>query len=284
MLDPKTLVRHERSLSRFGSFGVRLGDFLAVLPTVGAVLLGVAPFLGRPWRGVFVVSSIVLVLVGIVVSLRQRPRRSELMRDVCEIDKERKREKAEYVKFAQERDAELRDAIKTLARRILSELGIDLTTTRITIYLSHAERNCFIPLARYSRNPDLANPGRSRYDRYDGAIDRAWTKGFVFVDGYPENNEEWVSFMCSQARFPQDVAEAIRMKSRCIAGVQLSHDHHPVGVLIIEADQSWTDATLEDRVQDESGPFAQMCATVSEIVYVLRKSFNNEDVVSHLKA
>mgnify|MGYP000871276390 CR=1 FL=1 len=74
---------------------------------------------------------------------------------------------------------------------------------------------------------------------------------------------------------PREVAEAIRMKSVCIAGTRLDHDHHCVGVVIIESIKSWTDEKLQDRIEAEDDDFATLRDTAAEIIYIVGNSLSD---------
>ena len=86
------------------------------------------------------------------------------------------------------------------------------------------------------------------------------------------------------------VAEKIRMKSCCLAGVRLSHDHHDVGIIIIEttkATQPWRDEDsqqdrssqvkqkVRDRIAEEKGSFTNLCEIAAEIIYIIRNSYDD---------
>ena len=65
------------------------------------------------------------------------------------------------------------------------------------------------------------------------------------------------------------------MKSVCIAGTRLEHDHHNVGVIIIESVTPWTDESLQNSIQEREGDFAALRDTAAEIIYTVRNSFND---------
>lgn len=78
----------------------------------------------------------------------------------------REHDAARYSKILDDRSAELTDAIGTLARRMAVELGVDTTTTRVTVFRhrddSENEDGMFVLVARYSLNPRWAKVKRDK--------------------------------------------------------------------------------------------------------------------------
>lgn len=220
--------------------------------------------------GWFFWFGVVATMINIVTGVLQRPSRSEL------------RQQAKgYKGRIEARNKELADAIKALARRMVSELGVDTTNTRITVYLHWTgyigQKKCegFVPVARYSNNPNLAKPGKKFHDDSHGAIAATWQTGFYFKDDYPADEDEWVERATSE-NLPlcREDAKKIRMKSVCIAGTRLDHDNHSVGVIIIESVKKWVDTNVSDRIAEEAGDFVDLRDTAAEIIYIVRNSFD----------
>ena len=198
----------------------------------------------------------------------------------------RERDAAHYSRVLDDRSAELTDAIGTLARRMAVELGVDTTTTRVTVFRhrddSENEDGMFVLVARYSLNPRWAKVKRDKkYSASYGAIAATWCRRFLYKDDYPADPDKWVEYVTSSdfetARMPREVAEGVRMKSVCVAGTRLEHDHHNVGVIIVETVKPWTDEALQDRIAEESGGFATLRSTVAEITYIMSNSFSDAD-------
>lgn len=204
----------------------------------------------------------------------------------------REHDAARYSKVLDDRSAELTDAIGTLTRRMAVELGVDTTTTRVTVFRhrndsghrndSENEGGTFVLVARYSLNPRWAKVKRDKkYSASYGAIAATWCRRFLYKDDYPADPDKWVEYVTSSdfetARMPREVAEGVRMKSVCVAGTRLEHDHHNVGVIIIETVKPWTDEALKDRIAEESGGFATLRSTVAEIIYIMSNSFSDAD-------
>ena len=267
----------QRFLSCAGRAGLMLWDGLpAFLPVIAALLFTVATARSEKLPGGwFFWLGIIVALLAPGVSLFQRPSRGEL-RQQLEIQRRGRAEDAErYRRLVADRNAELTDAIKTLARRMATELGVDTTSSRVTVYLHRDDEELFVPMARYSLDPVWAKPGREAYPDSYGAIATTWRKRFHFKDDYPADADEWVGQVAAAEGIPCEVAGAIRMKSVCIAGTRLEHDHHNVGVLIIESVRPWTDESLQNRVQEKEGDFAVLRDTAAEIIYIVRSSFND---------
>lgn len=78
----------------------------------------------------------------------------------------REHDAARYSKILDDRSAELTDAIGTLARRMAVELGVDATTTRVTVFRhrddSENEDGMFVLVTRYSLNPRWAKVKRDK--------------------------------------------------------------------------------------------------------------------------
>lgn len=198
----------------------------------------------------------------------------------------RERDAAHYSRVLDDRSAELTDAIGTLARRMAVELGVDTTTTRVTVFRhrndSENEDGTFVLVARYSLNPRWAKVKRDKkYSASYGAIAATWCRRFLYKDDYPDDSDKWVEYVTSSdfetARMPREVAEGVRMKSVCVAGTRLEHDHHNVGVIIVETVKPWTNEALQDRIAEESGGFATLRSTVAEIIYIMSNSFSDAD-------
>lgn len=278
----------EKFFSWVEGFFPRLWDSATTsLTLISGLLYTLATFVyGSTKWWLFAVACLSSVIT-IVITLVQKPPRSEL-----------RREKERYRRLLEHRNTELEDAITTLARRMLDEHAIKNSNTRITIYL-HANscdkgEQFFTPMARYSRNPYWNKPGRQILSDSEGAVATVWRQGFHFKNDYPTAPKEWVQYVSgnneSCTRIPKAVAEEIRMKSCCLAGVRLSHDHHDVGIIIIEttkATQPWRDEDsqqsgipqvkqkVRDRIAEEKGSFTNLCEIAAEIIYIIRNSYDD---------
>ena len=270
-------TREERFLSWVGREGRELWDaFPTVLPVAAGLLFTVSTLRSEKLPGAwFFWAGAAVTLSSLAVGLLQKPSRGELQRELKIQRGERESDAERYKRLVEARNAELTDAIKTLARRMVVELGIDNTNTRVTVYLHRDDDEVFVPMARYSTNPQWAKPGRGAYPDSYGAIASTWHKRFHVNLKYPPDEAEWVKHVGAAEGVPREVAEAIRMKSVCIAGTRLDHDHHCVGVVIIESIKSWTDEKLQDRIEAEDDDFATLRDTAAEIIYIVGNSFSD---------
>ena len=288
----KPLSSEEKFLSWAGGFLSRLWDSATtVLTLTSGLLYTLATFINGTAKWWLFAVACILSLFTIIITLTQKPPRSEL-----------RKEKERYRSLLEHRNTELEDAMKTLARRMSDELDIKNSNTRITIYLhatgSNKEEQFFIPMARYSQNPYWNMAGREKLSDSEGAIASVWRQGFHFKNDYPSDPEKWVKHVSgneeSSTRIPKAVAEKIRMKSCCIAGIRLSHDHHDVGIIIIETTkdtQPWRDEEpqqdetsekkkkkkkkVRDHITEERGGFANLCEIAAEIIYIIRNSYDD---------
>lgn len=257
-----------------------------ILPLVTTILFTISTMQSEKWTGPWFLSGLVTTALTVLVQLVQRPPRRELWRELKSQKRGRERDAAHYSRVLDDRSAELTDAIGTLARRMAVELGVDTTTTRVTVFRhrndSENEDGTFVLVARYSLNPRWAKVKRDKkYSASYGAIAATWCRRFLYKDDYPDDSDKWVEYVTSSdfetARMPREVAEGVRMKSVCVAGTRLEHDHHNVGVIIVETVKPWTDEALQDRIAEESGGFATLRSTVAEIIYIMSNSFSDAD-------
>ena len=277
----------ERFLSRVRMFLSLLWDALPIiLPVVATMLFTISTMQSEKWTGLWFRFGLGVTVLTVLVQLVQRPPRRELLRELKSQRRRREHDAARYSKILDDRSAELTDAIGTLARRMAVELGVDTTTTRVTVFRhrndSENEDGTFVLVTRYSLNPRWAKVKRNKkYSASYGAIAATWCRRFLYKDDYPADPDKWVEYVTSSdfetARMPREIAEGVRMKSVCVAGTRLEHDHHNVGVIIIETVKPWTDEALQDRIVEESGGFATLRSTVAEIIYIMSNSFSDAD-------
>lgn len=277
----------ERFLSRAELVFSLLWDALPIiLPLATTTLFTISTMQSEKWTGLWFRFGLGVTVLTVLVQLVQRPPRRELLRELKSQRRRREHDAARYSKILDDRSAELTDAIGTLARRMAVELGVDTTTTRVTVFRhrndSENEDGMFVLVARYSLNPRWAKVKRDKqYSASYGAIAATWCRRFLYKDDYPADPDKWVKYVTSSdfetARMPREVAEGVRMKSVCVAGTRLEHDHHNVGVIIIETVKPWIDEALKDRIAEESGGFATLRSTVAEIIYIMSNSFSDAD-------
>jgi hypothetical protein len=270
-------TREERFLSWTGREGRKLWDALpTILPVAAGLLFTVSTARSEKFPGGwFFWSGVIITVVALVVGLFQKPSRGELQQQLEAQRLGREEDAKRYKQLVDDRNAELTDAIKTLVRRMAVELGVDTTSSRVTVYLHRDDKALFVPMARHSLDPVWAEAGREAYPDSYGAIATTWRKRFHVRDGYPADADEWVEQVVATEGIPRDVAQTIRMKSVCIAGTRLEHDHHNVGVIIIESVTPWTDESLQNSIQEREGDFAALRDTAAEIIYIVRNSFND---------
>ena len=149
----------ERFLSRLELVLSLLWDELPIiLPLVTTILFTISTMQSEKWTGPWFLSGLVTTALTVLVQLVQRPPRRELWRELKSQKRGRERDAAHYSRVLDDRSAELTDAIGTLARRMAVELGVDTTTTRVTVFRhrndSENEDGTFVLVARYSLNRD----------------------------------------------------------------------------------------------------------------------------------
>lgn len=135
------------------------------------------------------------------------------------------------------RDA-LTQLLQDLGKRICHELDIDDEKTRITFY-GHRPGE-FVPLARYSSNPDIQQIGREFYPDDQGIISFTWREGRKRFSAARKNREERIK-LHSSTGIPREVIENFNMIPRCILGLRLDPN---LGVVIIESENQLKDDHL----------------------------------------
>lgn len=126
--------------------------------------------------------------------------------------------------------------LEDLGRRISVKLGINDEHSRITFY-GHSP-NGFVPLARYSANPDIMSIGRDLYPDGQGVIWSAWTAGRAEFSSWGRHDESYEDMILRHVAtgIPLDVVKKFKMKPRYMTGLRLSSDGANLGVVVIESE------------------------------------------------
>ena len=128
--------------------------------------------------------------------------------------------------------------LSTLSRDILKFGTNPDCDERITIYV-HDSDGYFVPVGRYSENPNLEKKGRSKYPDDQGFIAKAWQRDFCFANDYPDPDSNSKAYIrrLSEDKMPADIIAGLKMKSRLFFGCRIKNlqTQEPIALLIIEA-------------------------------------------------
>lgn len=149
---------------------------------------------------------------------------------------------------------------------------------RITLYIHYSLKNectnkpVFVPVARYSANPNFNKPGRPQYPDNQGCIAQTWEHGTSFDDQFPDFQKtpsEYTNYNQKNYFIPQNITHKFHMKPRLIYGQRIEHSiAGPIGVIIIESTEKnrFAKRYLDDKVN------LAMKEQLSILVYNLRSS------------
>jgi hypothetical protein len=112
---------------------------------------------------------------------------------------------------------------------------------RITLY-AYDSSGQFLPLARYSRNPEYTGNVRPFYPKDQGVISRTWSDGWCFVSDYPDPKEKPEEYLmrCKRDGIPEEVIKDLGMPSRLYCGYRISdtRGREQIAVIITESTDS----------------------------------------------
>lgn len=200
---------------------------ISVISTGLLALLGAWRFNPLWLWGAFFVLAIVGALLKEYVAYRDD-------KDFQFLEKEH----AQTLQYQETTTEALTQLLQGMGKRICQELGIDDEKTRITFY-GHCSEG-FVPLARYSFNPNIQQIGRLNYPDGEGIIWDTWTD---------QRQRFYAPRKDREARIKQHILtgvsretiEKFNMIPRCILGLRLDPE---LGVVIIESDNILKDSHL----------------------------------------
>lgn len=150
------------------------------------------------------------------------------------------------------------DMIKTLGKAI--KLGNE---ERITLYRvdSNDENKVFVPVARFSDNPNFKQYGRSTYPLNQGYIGQCWEKEEIYVsnlESYEKKKRKYISD-AKKVGMEQSDIESLSMKSRSFFGKRLHHNgDDAIAILIIESMNQTLPFEVEELKKYLQGPYGMM--------------------------
>lgn len=137
---------------------------------------------------------------------------------------------------------------------------------RITIY--RFDENCFVPVGRYSINPEFKNYGRKSYPKDQGFIGYTWKNGAVHFDGLPDpvkSKKRYIKDIIAKCNMEEDIIEALSMKSRAYYCRNLLYNHEPIAVIVFESIEDNLPVSTKDIDLLLEGVFGQLLVSVIRI-------------------
>jgi hypothetical protein len=195
---------------------------LSVAATVFGIVWGA--YGGQIWsdgRWALIVAILLAILSVIAEAFLQRPSYMKLRQLQEDAERESRR-----------KSVAIEQSLTILLRKLAEHCGIATNNDRISVYYFHDGQ--FVMPARYSIHPVYGGSRRKFYPIGQGAIWDAWDKGSV-VTRLPATREIWEQRLVSNHGFSQAEASAMGMQCRSIGGIRIMHEHHGVGVLILES-------------------------------------------------
>lgn len=148
---------------------------------------------------------------------------------------------------------QLRQHLCTVSESLLVHLGLDNSSSRISVYQHEERHGEFLEAGRVSPNPEWRASGRGRYPDSMGLIADAWRNGDSHNRNARKTPEKWAKLQASNHGIPYEVALGIAMKSQCILGVRITYDGRDVGVLMAESmDKDAIDSDAGEMVRAHS--------------------------------
>ena len=200
---------------------------ISIASIVSGVALASLPFLHieprQLWWTAFIIAALLTVSSNVAALFRDRSF-----------------EKLELVNKTSEQAVKV--LLEDVGKRILTNLSVDNECSRITFY-GKSDAG-FVPLARYSRNPNYMHTGRKLYPDGQGAIWDAWEHGRAFDKTRNKMRERLIDWHESK-NIPRTVVENFNMLPRTLIGLRLEKDR-PLGVVIVESTDQLQDQLVND--------------------------------------
>lgn len=160
--------------------------------------------------------------------------------------------------------------LKTFAIRILTNVRAQYNPhIRVTLYgrkISIGGKHVFIPLTRYSYNPQLEKMGRKTYPDDEGFIRKVWENGAYTWKSISKNRKERKKEFVDEFNMPMSTVEKLTMIPCSMAGIRLENaDGEKLGLLILESNDEGNMnylITRLDKLKKERG----MIMCVSEAI------------------
>lgn len=167
---------------------------------------------------------------------------------------------------ALERTDSLRDILHLVLVEIARELELDLSHTRLSIYI-HTD-NDFVMVQRHSENPTLGAPGRARYPDNEGLISTVWALGGCrLLTNLKRNRDLWNSQCTEKYNIPAATAAQLHMQSRSLLGRRIdsrvNQREKPLGIIMLESSEpNGLTGEHKDSLEDFSGMLLEVLTLV----------------------
>lgn len=121
---------------------------------------------------------------------------------------------------------------------------------RITLYV-HDGNGHFVPIGRYSSNPNYRTPSRNRYPDNEGLISRAWENGWVFDNRFPcktLKRGDWIDYHL-ELGIKRNTAKKFNMPSTLYA-IKRIDDINGNSVALLAVESTFSDRYKENNLKD----------------------------------
>jgi len=130
---------------------------------------------------------------------------------------------------------------------------------RVTVYRVK-DNEFFIPVGRFSDNPNYKKSGRSKYPIDTGFIGKCWIEEEVIIRNLPnyhKNQEKYIEHVKKKCDIDENVIKGLKMKSRSFYCKRLTFNgDEPIAVVVIESvNNSLQDTTQYNQFLE--GPFGK---------------------------
>ncbi len=183
------------------------------------------------WTALLIVVLTMLSLLFFVLNL-QRGRRFSA------IQQENESLKKQVLTYDTVIDEHTDRLLSSFAKTHLKFGSISGCYERITIYV-HDPLGYFVPIGRYSDNPEFQKKGRSKYQDNQGFIAKAWQENYYFKNDYPDpsaNPIQYTDYLRSEG-LPANTINKIKMKSTLLFGYRIRDliTDKPIALMILES-------------------------------------------------
>ncbi len=178
---------------------------------------------------------------------------------------------------ASERTDSLTNIMDLSLRSLLTDMEIDLSKARASVYRSRADK--FILVARVSQSQTLKRVGRLEYPSGEGLIGKTWDHGSAVATDLPEGRTAWEDHCVQEYGMARSAVQELKMQARSILGKRIESTgpaREPVGLLVIEslAARGVNGATQDSLTSLQSWPL------VSAVLHEVVRCLDEQDSVA----
>lgn len=223
-----------------GQWGGPIKSLYYIAPAGASVAAYSANIVGAGIKGILIITAIVLVVLGVILSAMQR------------VYSKRKTQDSQNITIAY---SAIVDSVGHMAKRLSELMNRWDFHTRVTVYacVERAGRPVLCPIARESDNPDLKKPGRHFCKTEEGFLSNVWRgeNGGIRTAKFPLDEETRKQWYMDKYHMPEEVVQNLTMFPTSMFGIRLmGNDRDVVGVILFECDDEKDNNKLGTNLLD----------------------------------